>query len=138
MRPDLVPLVFRQAGGGHIAFLQFALLGDGFATVQAQRVRIGSALPTGLKGLPRGQAARLKGLHEVPQRCVHDFMRERGIPGDVHAEGLVLVEAQIPGELAPHEREGASDAGARLLNFLHRMRGFELHPIDARDLGIGL
>jgi hypothetical protein len=64
---------------------------------------IGPALPTGLKGVPRGQAARLKVLPEVPQRCVHDLMGERGIPRDVYPQGLMLVEAQILGELAPHE-----------------------------------
>jgi hypothetical protein len=54
----------------------------------------------------------------------------------MHAKGLMLVEASIPGELAPHKRQGASDAGARLLNFVHGMRRFELHPIDARDVCI--
>jgi hypothetical protein len=56
----------------------------------------------------------------------------------MHPQGLMLVEAQVPGELAPHERQGAGHAGARLLNFVHRMRGFKLHPIDARDRFIGL
>ena len=47
-------LVFRQPARGQIAFLQLALLGNGFADLQAQRVGIGPALPTGLKGVPGG------------------------------------------------------------------------------------
>jgi hypothetical protein len=56
----------------------------------------------------------------------------------VHAERLMLVEAQIPRELAPHERQRAGHAGARLLNFVDGMWRFELHPIDARHVFIGV
>ncbi len=42
------------------------------------------------------------------------------------------------GSLPRMNENGPETTGARLLNFVHGVRRFELHPIDACDLFIGL
>jgi hypothetical protein len=77
-------------------------------------------------------------LQEVPQRGIHDLTREGGIPGDIDPERPVLVQAQVAGELPAHEGEWSGHPRPRLLDLLDGMRGFELHPIHAGHLSVGL
>jgi hypothetical protein len=65
-------------------------------------------------------------------------MGEAGVPGDVDAQGKMLVEAKVAAELAAHKGEWTPNRGARRLDLIYRVRRLKLHPIDPRLLAIGL
>src|SRR6266446_762721 len=122
--------ILRQGVGGKIALFELALLLQAFLLRSRLGTRIGTILARPLELLPRGDAVRLKLLHEIPQCRPNHLMGEARIPGDRHTEGEMLVEAEIARQPALHERERAGDDGAGAPDFVLRMRRFELHPVD--------
>src|SRR5262245_31477111 len=72
--------------------------------------------------LPSCDAARLKVVHEIPQRGPQDVMGEAWKPRDVNAECHVLFEREIPWHLAFHKRECSINHYPGPLDFVDRVR----------------
>jgi hypothetical protein len=86
------------------------------------------------KILPRGDAARLEVVHEIPERGPQHVMREARKPGDVDAELQMLVQRKVAWQLSLHERERTFYSRTRGLDFLNRVRRLKLNPVDASTL----
>src|ERR1700722_4154365 len=121
-----------------VKLLKSLLRGGALSVVGDRRLRVRTIAPRSLEVVPGGDAARLKIDHEIPQGGPQHVVREAWEPGDVDAQSKMLLESQIPGQLALHEGERPAHGFTRGIDLLHRVQGFQLHPVDAGLLLIGL
>src|SRR5215468_1680909 len=127
----------RMSVVSEVELFESLLRGSALTVFRNRRVRIGTVLPRSLEIVPGGNAARLKIGHEIPKRSPKNMVCKAREPRDVDAELKMLLKRQMSRQFAFHEGKRPGHCFSRGLDFIYRVRRFELHPIDAGLLLVG-